>query len=65
MALSDYFTVMGPCHAEEAAAEKLSHLTFSGIDATAAAGIASRFNTEYLNTVVNTDVYGVCNMQQC
>ncbi len=59
VALSDYFTVMGPCHAEEVAAEKLSYLTFSGIDATAAAGIASCFNTEYLNTVVNTDVYGV------
>ena len=57
--LSDYFTVMGPCHAEEVAAEKLSYLTFSGIDVTMGEQIASCFNTEYLNTIVNSDVYGV------
>lgn len=59
MPLSDYFTIMGPCHAEEVAAEKLSYLTFSGIDGAAAAKIAECFNTEYLNTVINEDVYGV------
>jgi glycerol-3-phosphate dehydrogenase (NAD(P)+) len=57
--LSDYFTVMGPCHAEEVAAEKLSYLTFSGIDAAYTEKIAACFTTEYLNTVVNSDVYGV------
>ncbi len=57
--LTDYFTVLGPCHAEEVAAEKLSYLTFSGIDETTCTNIASYFNTEYLNTVVNTDVTGV------
>ena len=57
--LSDYFTVLGPCHAEEVAAEKLSYLTFSGIDETFAAQIASRFNTEYINTKVNHDILGV------
>jgi glycerol-3-phosphate dehydrogenase (NAD(P)+) len=57
--LSDYFTVMGPCHAEEVAAEKLSYLTFSGIDLPTAEKIASCFTTEYLNTIVNSDVYGV------
>ena len=57
--LSDYFTVMGPCHAEEVAAEKLSYLTFSGIDETSASDIASNFSTEYLNIIVNNDVYGV------
>lgn len=55
----DYFTVMGPCHAEEVAAEKLSYLTFSGRDETSTREIASYFTTEYLNTIVNNDVYGV------
>ena len=59
LSLSDYFTVMGPCHAEEVAAEKLSYLTFSGIDVLMAEKIAASFTTEYLNTIVNSDVYGV------
>ena len=57
--LGDYFTVMGPCHAEEVAAEKLSYLTFSGKDEGFALEIASCFSTEYINTIVNNDVYGV------
>lgn len=56
---ADYFTVMGPCHAEEVAAEKLSYLTFSGQDETVAGELALNFTTEYLNTVINEDVYGV------
>jgi glycerol-3-phosphate dehydrogenase (NAD(P)+) len=54
-----YFTVMGPCHAEEIAAEKLSYLTFSGISVTATQEIASNFSTDYLNTITNNDIYGV------
>ena len=57
--LKDYFTVMGPCHAEEVAAEKLSYLTFSGMDEKATAAIAQCFKTDYLNVVVNNDVLGV------
>src|SRR6202043_3532543 len=57
--LSDYYTVMGPCHAEEVAAEKLSYLTFSGQDETSTGEVASYFATEYLNTVINNDIYGV------
>jgi glycerol-3-phosphate dehydrogenase (NAD(P)+) len=57
--LNDYFTVMGPCHAEEVAAEKLSYLTFSGFDAAITGEIASAFKTDYLNTIVNNDVLGV------
>jgi glycerol-3-phosphate dehydrogenase (NAD(P)+) len=57
--LSDYYTVLGPCHAEEVASEKLSYLTFSGIDEGMAAQLGEHFHTEYLNTVVNHDVIGV------
>lgn len=56
---ADYFTLMGPCHAEEVAREKLSYLTFSGIDNRLTDTIASAFTTDYLNTVVNDDVTGV------
>lgn len=57
--LSDYFTVLGPCHAEEVASEKLSYLTFSGVDKNMTSGISEYFHTEYLNTVINNDVVGV------
>ena len=58
-AAKNYFTVMGPCHAEEVAAEKLSYLTFSGTDHEATSEVAKSFTTEYLNTIVNNDVTGV------
>ena len=48
--LTDYFTLLGPCHAEEVAAEKLSYLTFSGIDVETTQLIASHFKTDYINT---------------
>ncbi|MEO6733276.1 MAG: NAD(P)H-dependent glycerol-3-phosphate dehydrogenase [Ferruginibacter sp.] len=57
--LEDYFAVLGPCHAEEVAAEKLSYLTFSGVDEVATHQVAQYFKTEYLNTVENNDIYGV------
>lgn len=56
--ISRYFTVMGPCHAEEVAREKLSYLTFSGEDTEIAENIASHFRTDYLKTVVSHDVWG-------
>lgn len=59
ISINDYFTLLGPCHAEEVAAEKLSYLTFSGLDEGVAAQIASHFKTEYMNTVTNHDVNGV------
>jgi len=59
VSLEDYFVVLGPCHAEEVAAEKLSYLTFSGIDVTTAQEIASNFKTDYINTIVNHDILGV------
>ncbi len=59
VALSDYFAVLGPCHAEEVAAEKLSYLTFSGIDESITNIIANNFKSSYLRTIVNKDIYGV------
>jgi len=57
--LSDYFTIMGPCHAEEVASEKLSYLTFSGNDEDDTEKIALNFKSDYINIVVNHDIYGV------
>jgi glycerol-3-phosphate dehydrogenase (NAD(P)+) len=57
--INNYFTVMGPCHAEEVAAEKLSYLTFSGIDEKEVTRLAGCFNTYYINTIINRDVFGV------
>ncbi|MEJ7587916.1 MAG: NAD(P)H-dependent glycerol-3-phosphate dehydrogenase [Ferruginibacter sp.] len=57
--VEDYYAVLGPCHAEEIAAEKLSYLTFSGLDVPGTHTIASYFKTDYLNTVENSDIYGV------
>lgn len=57
--IEDYHTIMGPCHAEEVASEKLSYLTFSGMDMAQTEEIASCFKTSYLNTITNNDVFGV------
>lgn len=57
--LENYFAVLGPCHAEEVAEEKLSYLTFSGTDITTASEIASHFATDYISTIVNHDILGV------
>lgn len=57
--LKNYFAVLGPCHAEEVASEKLSYLTFSGVDEATAEDIAACFKTHYINTVVNPDILGV------
>jgi glycerol-3-phosphate dehydrogenase (NAD(P)+) len=57
--LSSYFTLLGPSHAEEVAAEQLSYLTFSGLNENITTTIASYFKSEYINTIVNNDVIGV------
>lgn len=59
ISLDDYFAVLGPCHAEEVAEEKLSYLTFSGTDITTASEIASHFTNDYISTIVNHDILGV------
>jgi glycerol-3-phosphate dehydrogenase (NAD(P)+) len=57
--LENYFAVMGPCHAEEVASEKLSYLTFSGVDEVVTKEIAGHFATPFISTIVNQDIYGV------
>ena len=57
--LTDYFTLLGPSHAEEVASEQLSYLTFSGVEPEATQAIADCFKNEYINTIVNNDIYGV------
>ncbi|MEI6949473.1 NAD(P)H-dependent glycerol-3-phosphate dehydrogenase [Paraflavisolibacter sp. H34] len=57
--IENYFSLLGPCHAEEVAAEKLSYLTFSGVDGPATQQLASCFKTPYINTVTNDDILGV------
>ena len=57
--IKNYFSLLGPCHAEEVAAEKLSYVTFSGIDEAIAGTIAQHFTTPYLNTIINHDIMGV------
>lgn len=54
-----YVSIMGPCHAEEVASEKLSYLTFAGKDEVLTKKIAAFFNTSYINTVTTHDVAGV------
>lgn len=54
-----YVAIMGPCHAEEVAAEKLSYLTFSSLNKTLANDMAHCFKTDYINTIISTDVTGV------
>lgn len=56
---ANYVTIMGPCHAEEVAGEKLSYLTFAGINPEVTASIAACFKTSYINAVLSEDVIGV------
>ncbi len=57
--IENYFTIMGPCHAEEVAAERLSYLTISGVDSAEANIIAARLTTPAINTIINNDIFGV------
>ena len=57
--LENYYTLLGPCHSEEVASEKLSYLTFSGLDTNTTQFLAGYFKTNYTNVVINNDVIGV------
>ncbi|KAA5537388.1 glycerol-3-phosphate dehydrogenase [Taibaiella lutea] len=56
--LDQYVAITGPCHAEEVAQERLSYLTFSGLDDAATIKCARAFGTDYIRTTSNHDLWG-------
>lgn len=56
--LTSYVAITGPCHAEEVAAERLSYLTFSGLDESLAGRIAKTFANSYIHATHNHDIWG-------
>lgn len=53
-----YVAITGPCHAEEVAQERLSYLTFSGLDDVVTRNAANAFCTDYIRTTANHDLWG-------
>jgi len=58
VSFKDFIVISGPCHAEEAALEKLSYLTIASPDTELAAEFAGLISTRYINTTVSDDIYG-------
>jgi glycerol-3-phosphate dehydrogenase (NAD(P)+) len=56
--IEKYVSVMGPCHAEEVAEERLSYLTFSGLDDDLTGAVANIFGNTYINVSCNHDIWG-------
>lgn len=56
--LQKYVAITGPCHAEEVAQERLSYLTFSGLDDDITKSTATAFSTDYIRTTSNHDLWG-------
>lgn len=56
--LEQYVAITGPCHAEEVAQERLSYLTFSGLDDKITDRCANAFATDYIRTTSNHDLWG-------
>ncbi len=56
--LQKYASITGPCHAEEVADERLSYLTFSGLDDDLTCAVADAFRNTYLNATCNHDIWG-------
>lgn len=57
--LDKYMAITGPCHAEEVAYERISYLTFSGLNDTLTTAMASAFSNSYIYTTTNHDIWGV------
>ena len=55
---SDFGVIVGPCHAEEVALERLSYLTVASESADAAKYMAEMLACSYLRTSVSDDIYG-------
>lgn len=56
--LQKYVAITGPCHAEEVAQERLSYLTFSGLNDALTSSVAKAFNNSYISTTFNHDIWG-------
>jgi len=56
--LEQYVSITGPCHAEEVAAERLSYLTFSGLNDDLTNAVAKAFGNSYIFTTANHDIWG-------
>lgn len=56
--MEKYMAITGPCHAEEVAQERLSYLTFSGLDIPRTQQAAQYFVTDYIRTTVTHDLWG-------
>jgi glycerol-3-phosphate dehydrogenase (NAD(P)+) len=56
--LKNIGVIMGPCHAEEVALEKLSYLTIACPDTSKAEFIAEKLSCRYLKTGVSDDIFG-------
>jgi glycerol-3-phosphate dehydrogenase (NAD(P)+) len=56
--LQNYVSITGPCHAEEVAYERLSYLTFSGLNDNIAEATADAFRNSYIFTSFNHDIWG-------
>jgi glycerol-3-phosphate dehydrogenase (NAD(P)+) len=56
--MQNYVAITGPCHAEEVADERLSYLTFSGLNDALTAAAAKAFHCNYIYTTYNHDIWG-------
>lgn len=56
--LQNYVAITGPCHAEEVAYERLSYLTFSGLNDELTGSVADAFKNGYISTTFNHDIWG-------
>ncbi len=54
----NYVSITGPCHAEEVADERISYLTFSGLNDDLTETIAATFRNTYIYTTANHDIWG-------